>query len=186
MKIVLLGDSIRMGYGPEVEKYFKDKGFEFYQPQDNCRFAKYFLRMLFDYKDSIKDADVIHFNIGHWDLCQLFDDKETFSTKEEYKNNLLRITKMLLQITPNVIFATTTPVRPENPHNDNKVIDEFNQIAIGVMSEYGVVVDDLNTLLKDDIYNNICDDLIHLSNQGIEKCKKQVIQYIEEAIKNNS
>ena len=184
MKILLLGDSIRMGYGPEVEKYFLGKGYDFYQPQENCKFAKHFLRMLFDYKDTFKDADVIHFNIGHWDLCQLFDDKETFSTKEEYKSNLLKITKMLLKITPKVIFATTTPVRPENPYNDNKVIDEFNKIAIDVMKECGVKVNDLNALLRDDIYGNITKDLIHLSEQGIEKCKKQVIQYIEDAIKN--
>lgn len=183
MKILLLGDSIRMGYGPEVEEFFKAKGYDFYQPKDNCRFVKYFLRMLFDYKETFKDADVIHFNIGHWDLCQLFDDKETFSTKEEYKSNLLKITKMLLQITPKVIFATTTPVRPENPYNDNKVIDEFNQIAIDVMNECGVKINDLNALLRDDIYSNIHEDLIHLSTQGVEKCKKQVIQYIEEEIK---
>ena len=183
MKILLLGDSIRMCHGPIVEKYFKDKGFEFYQPEDNCRYSKYLLRMLYDYKDAFKDADIIHFNVGHWDLCQLFEDKETFSSLEEYKNNLRRITKMLLEITSNVIFATTTPVRPENPHNDNKIIDEFNRVAVEAMNEYGVMVNDLNALLRDDIYGNICDDLIHLSEQGKEKCAKQVIQFIEEEIK---
>ena len=50
-----------------------NRGFDFYQPEDNCRFAKYFLRMLFDYKETFKGADIIHFNIGHWDLCQLYD-----------------------------------------------------------------------------------------------------------------
>lgn len=171
-----------MGYGPDVEKYFKSKGFDFYQPEDNCRFAKYFLRMLFDYKETFKDADVIHFNIGHWDLCQLYDDNETFSSLEEYENNLRRITKMLLEITPNVIFATTTPVRPENPYNDNNVIDEFNRVALKVMNEFGVTINDLNALLRNDIYGNIDPDLIHLSTKGIDKCAKQVIKYIEEAM----
>lgn len=177
-----MGDSIRMNYGPKVETYFKSRGFDFYQPEDNCRFAKYFLRMLFDNKEIFKDADVIHFNIGHWDLCQLYDDKETFSSLEEYENNLRRITKMLLEITPNVIFATTTPVRPENPYNDNNVIDEFNRVASKVMNEFGVTINDLNTLLRNDIYGNINPDLIHLSTEGIDKCTKQVIKYIEEAM----
>lgn len=177
-----MGDSIRMGYGPDVEAYFKNAGYDFYQPQDNCRFAKYFLRMLFDDKEILKDADIIYFNIGHWDLCQLYSDKETFSSIEEYRNNLIRIVKLLFEITPKLIFATTTPVRPENPYNDNKVIDEFNNVATSVMKEYGVIVDDLNGLLRDDIYGNICEDNIHLSEQGIAKCRDKAIKSIERLI----
>lgn len=180
MKIVLLGDSIRLGYGPSVEQYFREKGYDFYQPQDNCRFAKYFLRLLFDEKENLKDADVIHFNIGHWDLCKLFGD-ETFSTLDEYRANLAKITQILRQITPNLIFATTTPVKPENPHNDNKSIEEFNRVAVEVMKENGVKINDLYGLLKDDINKYICDDLIHLTPAGIDRCKEQVIKMIEEA-----
>lgn len=186
MKIVLLGDSIKMGYEKEVEKHFRERGFDYYSPTDNCRFVKYFLRFLFDEKENLKDADVIHFNIGHWDLCQLFKDRGdngTFSTLEEYKEGLIRITELLLKITPKLIFATTTPVRPENPYNDNKVIDKFNDIATDVMTSYGVKVNDLNSLLRDDIYKYICDDNIHLSEDGIAKCAEQVISSIEEMIK---
>ena len=186
MKIVLLGDSIRMGYGPDVEKYFRERGYDFYQPKDNCRFVKYFLRFIFDEKENLKDADIIHFNIGHWDLCQLFKDmgdNETFSSLEEYREGLIRITELLLTITPNVIFATTTPVRPENIHNDNKVIDKFNDVATDVMTSFGVRVNDLNGLLRNDIYKYICDDQIHLSEDGIIKCSEQVISSIEEMIK---
>ena len=183
MKIVLLGDSIRIGYSPFVESYFKHKGYDFYAPEDNCRFAKYFLRLLFDQKEQLKDANVIHFNIGHWDLCQLFDDKETFSSIEEYRANLTRIVKELKKITPKIIFATTTPVRKENPHNDNKIIDEFNKVALEIMKENNVLVNDLNSLLKDDIYRYICDDLIHLNDVGKKKCGEQVIRIIEQTIK---
>ena len=181
MKIVLLGDSIRLiGYGPIVEKYFKEKGYDVYQPEDNCRFTKYFLRLLFDKKEQIQDADVIHFNVGKWDLCRLFDDKETFSTIEEYRNNLIRITKILLSITPKLIFATSTPVRKEQPHEDNKTIEEFNRVAVEVMKSFNIPINDLYTLLKDDIYDNICEDCMHLSEHGKERCAKQVIRYIEE------
>ena len=183
MKIVVLGDSIRMGYAPEVEKYFINKGYDFYQPQDNCRFMKYLLRVLFDDRDRIKDADVIQFNAGHWDICQLYEDKLPFSSKEEFKENLIRVINILLKITPKVIFATTTPVRLENPYNDNKVIDEYNQIAVDIVKQYGIKVNDLNSLLKKDIYKYICDDNIHLSEEGIAECKKQTIRFIEEALK---
>ena len=45
--VLLLGDSIRWGYG----KYFPDvlgDGFEVFQPDDNGRWAKYTLMMLHD------------------------------------------------------------------------------------------------------------------------------------------
>ena len=183
MKIVLLGDSIRLGYGPLVEKHFKDKGFDFYQPGDNCRFVKYLLRMLFDEKENLKDADIIQFNVGHWDICQLYEDKKPFSSKEEFKENLIRVTKILLSITPNVIFALTTPVRYENPYNDNKITDEYNELAKEVMKELGVKVNDLNSLLKGDIYKYICEDLIHLTDEGKEKCANATIKMMEEMIK---
>ena len=185
MKILLLGDSIRMNYGMEVEKYFKDKKYDFYQPLDNCRFTKYFLRMLFDESDIYKDADVIHFNVGHWDLCQLFDDKKTFSSIDEYKENLIRIVKILLKITPHIIFATTTPVRIENPYNDNKVIDEFNKAAVEIMRDYNIKINDLNALLCENINDYIDEDCIHLSKKGIKKCSEKVIRMIEETINEN-
>ena len=56
---MLLGDSIRLiGYGQKVEEMLKDR-FEIWQPEDNCRFAKYTLRMLFDFRQDIENADVI-------------------------------------------------------------------------------------------------------------------------------
>ena len=57
-KIVLLGDSIRLwGYGTKVPQLLGDE-YEVCQPEDNCRFAKYTLRGIFDWNDIIKDADV--------------------------------------------------------------------------------------------------------------------------------
>ena len=44
IKVTLLGDSIRMiGYGLEVPALLGED-FEVFQPDDNCRFAKYTLR----------------------------------------------------------------------------------------------------------------------------------------------
>lgn len=49
IRVTLLGDSIRMiGYGLKVPVLLRDD-FEVFQPKDNCRFAKYTLRGLFDW-----------------------------------------------------------------------------------------------------------------------------------------
>ena len=121
MKIALLGDSIRLGYGKRVEEMLSPD-FEVFQPADNCRFAKYMLRMLFDYRDAMKDCRVVHFNVGHWDLCELFGEG-TFSTEEEYRDNVVRIARLLKSRHDAVIFATTTPVRDENVYNKNSTIE---------------------------------------------------------------
>ena len=109
-KVALLGDSIRLfGYGRLVPALLADKA-EVYQPEENCKFAKNMLRMLFYKKEELKDCDVIHFNCGLWDVANIVGDGALFSTDEEYVANVLRIAAALKRITPHVIFATTTPV----------------------------------------------------------------------------
>lgn len=88
-KVTLLGDSIRLlGYGKTVAEELGKDGTEVFQPDDNCRFAKYTLRMLFDLKDQIAGSDVIHWNNGLWDVSNLFGDGQ-FSSTEEYCENML-------------------------------------------------------------------------------------------------
>ena len=54
MKISLLGDSIRLlGYGKETEKLL-GKDFEVFQPEENCRFAKYTLRGIYEWISFVK------------------------------------------------------------------------------------------------------------------------------------
>ena len=73
-KVVLLGDSIReIGYGPVVPALLGDE-YQVWQPPENCRFALYTLRMTFDYRPFMEGADVIHWNNGLWDVCQLWED----------------------------------------------------------------------------------------------------------------
>ena len=98
-KVVLLGDSIReWGYGTRVPELLGED-YEVFQPNDNCRFVKYTLRGLFDWQDGIKGADVIHWNNGLWDATEIFGDG-TFTSEEEYVENMLRVARLLKKITP--------------------------------------------------------------------------------------
>lgn len=181
MKVTLLGDSIRrIGYGKRVPELLGD-GFEVWQPDDNCRFARHTLRMLFDYKDKIYGSDIIHWNNGLWDVCALFGDGEPFTPIDEYVRTMLCVAKRLLDITPNVIFATTTPVRPDNRYNDNEVIKAYNAAIIPRLKELGIVINDLHATVAEDIPGNIRDDdKIHLTDRGIELCAVQVVGAIRE------
>ena len=165
-KVILLGDSIRqIGYGTMVPELLKDE-FEVWQPDDNCRFAYHTLRNLFDRRDIIKDADIIHWNNGLWDVCELFGDGE-FTPIDEYVDIMLRLARLLKERAKTVIFATTTPVRPENVHNKNETIKAYNEALVPRLVEMGIVINDLYTPLSEDVYKYISDDTIHLSEDGI-------------------
>ena len=184
MKVTLLGDSIRQQYGPKVKELLGDS-FDVWAPQENCRFAQYTLRGLFDWAGYMDGSDIVHWNNGHWDVCRLFGDG-TFSDEELYVKNMLRILDVLQKRYSTVIFATTTPVRSTNKYNRNEDIDSFNNRLIPLFRERGVIINDLNSLLRPDIEKYIGEDSIHLTNVGIDLCAAQVADYIRAAAKNVS
>ena len=184
MKITRVGDSIRFGagercgYGNRTAELLGED-FEVFQPGENCRFAKYTLRMLFNYENAMKGSRIVHFNVGHWDVCDLFGEG-TFSTEEEYRDNVVRIARILKSRHDAVIFATTTPVRSENIYNKNDKIARFNAIAVEALEKEGVIINDLNSLLIGDIDRYICSDLIHLIMEGVDVCAEAVAAKIRE------
>ncbi|MBQ3151493.1 MAG: SGNH/GDSL hydrolase family protein [Clostridia bacterium] len=181
-KVTLLGDSIRLiGYGPEVPKLLGE-GFEVYQPEDNCRFAKYLLRGLFNWRDEMSGTRIMHFNSGLWDICDIFGDG-TFTTEAEYVETMLRIADIMLRKYDKVIFATTTPVSEKNQYNKNSDIERFNKLIVPLYKEKGIIINDLYTTVASDIDRYISEDTIHLSKEGIEVCAKQVADIIKETAK---
>lgn len=179
IKVTLLGDSIRLiGYGKLVPELLGEE-YEIYQPNDNCRFAKYTLRGLFDWEESMKGSRIVHWNNGLWDICNLFGDG-TFTEEEEYVKNMLRIADILLARYDRIIFATTTPVTTKNIHNKNSDIERYNNILVPLLREKGVIINDLYSTISKDIdrYINSSDNL-HLSEEGIKVCAEQVAEVIK-------
>ena len=178
-KVVLIGDSIRLiGYGTPVEERLSEE-FTVWQPDDNCRFASYTLRGMWDWQENMRGADIIHWNNGLWDVCELFGDGE-FTPIDEYVSTMLRIAKILKERAQTVIFATITPVRKENPHNKNETIERYNMALVPELLKLGVVINDLYTPLSEDLYKYICDDNIHLSDDGIRLAADMVESVIRE------
>lgn len=180
-KVVLLGDSIRLiGYGKRVEELLGDEC-TVWQPEDNCRFAKYTLRMLFDEKQNIQDAAVIHWNNGLWDACDIFGDGP-FTPLEEYVETVLRVAKILQSYGKKVIFATTTPTHPEYPYHKLERTQRYNETIVPLLRERGIAINDLFSVMIDHRVDGICEDLIHLNDHGIELCAAQVAKVIKEAL----
>ena len=184
-KVTLLGDSIRqLGYGTVVPQMLGED-YEVYQPDDNCRFAKYTLRGIYEaeWGKHIKDSDIIHWNNGLWDISNLFGDG-VFTKKEEYVETMLRIARILKTYGKIVIFATITPMLRDNAHNKNAVIDEYNAAIVPELEKMGIIINDLNTVVSSDKGKYLrSDDLIHLSDEGKTACGKQVVEFIKLAEK---
>lgn len=179
MKITLIGDSIRMQYEPIVRAALEDK-FEIFSPEENCRYAKFNLRGMWDWKEAMQGSRIVHWNCGLWDICDIFGDG-LFTSVEEYCATVSRVADILLSRFDKVIFATTTPVREENVWNDNAEIVRFNEAIVPILREKGVIINDLHSIIVKDIKNLVSDDLIHLSESGVKLAANAVIAKILEA-----
>ncbi len=185
MKIVLFGDSQRQaysGYGKHVEEVLRKEGHEVFQPEDNSRFTKYLLRQIADFRKEIKDADIIHFNAGHWDVGAMFSDGEPFTPLDEYLSNLRRIVQELKLITPHLIFATTSPVKLGHPDETNEMIQKYNAAAVKLMKELNVRIDDLYPVVLETMEVGVkpYPDCIHATEEGKIIQGNQVLKVIHE------
>ncbi len=152
-KIVLIGDSIRMGY----DKYVKDalaNAAEVFYPPENCRFTAYVLRCVHEWKRDGNwgdDVDLVHWNAGLWDVVELFGD-EPLTPLACYGEAISRIDKRLRLLFPNakMVFATSTNVNEEkckpNFERHNAIIRQYNAEAIRVLSKTDTVINDLYSL----------------------------------------
>ena len=178
-KVTLLGDSIRqIGYGLKVPELLGE-GYEVFAPEDNCRFAKYTLLGLDVWKNEIAGSDIIHWNNGLWDVCNRFGDG-SFSSKEEYVATMLRVARLLKRITPNIIFATTTPVHEGQKTIKDEVICEYNAAVVPELIKMDIKINDLYSFVKPHIFEYVReDDKMHLTEAGIDACADEVVKYIK-------
>ncbi|MBQ8758599.1 MAG: SGNH/GDSL hydrolase family protein [Clostridia bacterium] len=178
MKVSLLGDSIRMiGYGTKVPELL-GSDFEVFQPADNCRFSKYTLRVLANFRADMGGSRIVHWNNGLWDICNCTGDG-FFTPEDEYVTNMTRIADILLSRHEKVIFATTTPTNKHPEFNGNHNIERYNALIVPILEKKGIIINDLYTPMSKDIDKYIrSDDHIHLTEAGIEVCAMQVADVI--------
>ena len=179
-KIILLGDSIRLSYQSRVRELL-GPDFAVWGPDDNCRFASYTLRMLYDYREQLKDADLIHFNCGLWDMCDLFGDGP-FTPIEVYAEQMARIAKILKTYAPVVVFAATTPPSPKMWGHDMDRVRAYNAAAMAALEPLGVLFDDLFTPVAEDIDRMISEDLLHASPFGVEVLANRVADCVKKNV----
>lgn len=163
-RVLLIGDSVSCGYTLAVRKELAGKA-NVHRPPQNCGSSAVGLANIGKWLGAGR-WDVIHFNHGLHDLSYEFSPGRNINAKGEYarpdtgghhrvapgeyRQNLIRIVEVLRAKAPGaqLIFATTTPVSADLHHYVKDSELEYNRIAVEVMTELGVEVNDLRAFAK--------------------------------------
>ncbi|MFC5403111.1 SGNH/GDSL hydrolase family protein [Cohnella soli] len=176
-KVLLLGDSIRIAYMPLVQTKLSGIA-EVVGPEDNGRFAKYTLWYADVWIETHGKPDVIHWNNGIWDVYHHSTEHGVFTSLEEYVRTIRQILDRLKRSGASIIWATTTPVSPNNVNCDNPEIDKYNETILALMRSENVAINDLNAIIKQDLGAYIGEDHLHLTPQGSEACAEAVAKAV--------
>jgi dienelactone hydrolase/lysophospholipase L1-like esterase len=153
-KVVLIGDSIRMGYAPLVAERLKGKAVvvsHSVNGGDSANVLKNLGEWIIGEKPTL-----VHLNCGLHDLKL---DKQLKKHQVElapYEVNLKDIvTRIRKETNAALVFASTTPILDERhakhgAHFDrfNADVERYNAVAQKVMRELGVTIHDLNWLVN--------------------------------------
>jgi len=175
MRVLLIGDSIRMFYQDEVISQLGE-GYEVYSPKENCRFSSYVLNSLRFWLNEFPNPDIIHFNAGLWDIAILYPEDGCFVGLSEYEKNMRSILRELKKTGAKVIFATTTPVSDEKaelsgpmpPAHKNSDIATYNRAVLEMLDRDEVAVNDLFALMYPEKEKYLSEDMIHPNEDGVK------------------
>ncbi len=152
-RVLLIGDSISMGYTQAVRNRLKDKA-NVHRPQQNGGDTATGVKMIEKWLGA-RPWDVIHFNFGLHDLKYLDengnyvppDQGRQVASLEQYERNLRTIVALLRRTGAKLIFATTTPVPAGSKGRVKDDELRYNEVALRVMAELGVPIDDLHAVV---------------------------------------
>jgi lysophospholipase L1-like esterase/dienelactone hydrolase len=153
-RVVLLGDSIRLGYAPLVAKALAGKA-EVISSPANAGDSATVLEHLDEWILREKPV-VVHFNCGLHDLKIDKKSKQPQVALDQYEANLKKIVARLQKESPAaLLFASTTPILDERHARRGAAFDRFeadvrryNDVALAVMKEAGVPVHDLHGVVE--------------------------------------
>ncbi|MBM3874766.1 MAG: hypothetical protein FJ382_13735 [Verrucomicrobia bacterium] len=190
--VLILGDSISIGYTRQVREGLKGKA-NVIRPNANCGDTRHGLAQI---ETWLGDGNwqVIHFNWGLHDLCYRNPELKTPGQRDkvngtlsvpltEYETNLETLVERLKQTGAKLIFANTTLV-PEGeagrfPGDEVK----YNAVAQRVMEKHGVPINDLHATTQAFPPAMFAGPgNVHFSAEGSAKLAGQVVVHVAKAL----
>lgn len=197
--VLILGDSISIGYGLDVRELLKGKA-NVFRPMsadgrkpENCSGTTLGVKAIDRWIGDRKWA-VIHFNWGLHDLKRVTepggdkvsnDPKDpSQATVEQYAKNLEEIVKKLKATGARLVFATTTPVVPGtgSPYRDPEDPPRYNAAAAKIMEANNIRIDDLFAFIQPKLEKLQKPKNVHFTTEGSKALAEVVAKVIQEEL----
>ena len=184
-KLILIGDSIRMGYQADVIRELSNLA-DVWAPTQNGGNSANILQHLNEWIIS-RLPDVLHINCGLHDLKKDFDTGEPAIPLNQYESNLRTLLERILTETDcTVIWAMTTPVN-ESWHHERKGFDRleddvaaYNGVALKVADDLNIPINDLFRVITDaGRDSHLTSDGVHFIPEGCALLGKAVAKFVE-------
>lgn len=186
-RVLLIGDSIRGGYGKGVQQQLNGKA-EVVMNAGNAEYTGTGVKNIDEWLGEGK-WNVIHFNWGLWDMYGWQYDKEDRSPAK-YEERLEVLVTRMEKTGAKLIWATTTPACPEveKTMRDKfkkpvqitlEIQKQYEDAALRVMKKHKVAVNDLYALMSPELkkYQNGPDN-VHFNGAGYGLLAQQVSKTI--------
>jgi len=207
--LLLLGDSIRMGYDSFVREKLQGRA-DVYFPEDNGRFAQYTLRTFNDWWNQLgkPQLDIVHWNTGLWDILhlnacpcgadgeaqgetispenlpeKLLFEKEMLTPPGFYRYMLDRIVTRIREFFPkaDIIFATTTGVLEGQASWAYRSNDDIE--AYNAIAREVLIPRGVRINELGDFANRQClalhRDAVHFNDEGSARIADEIIAFLE-------
>lgn len=198
-KILILGDSISIGYTPFVTENLKSvatvtRPFQTNGKPENCQGTTNGVANINRWLGD-EQWDIIHFNFGLHDLKHVNGDTGKNSNNpndplqaspQQYEENLRAIVKQLLKTDAQLIFATTTPYPDDGlkPLRDPKLYTEYNRRAMKVMKDNNIEVNDLEQFVIPKMEDIQIPKNVHFTEEGSQILAREVVSHLKAILAN--
>lgn len=191
-KVLIIGDSISIGYFPFVKTSLKAQA-EVYHNAGNAQSTANGLKKLSAWLAE-DEWDIIQFNWGLWDLAYRVPaekgpgklDKQLgklTATPQQYRKNLEALVDILKTTKAKLVFVNTTYVPADEPGRHSSDAEKYNKIALKIMREHGIPVNDLYTpSVKIHREFGLGADNVHYTEAGYRALSKHVSSCLERTI----
>ena len=201
--VLLIGDSIRLGYQSRVTELLGDD-VKVFAPDENCRYTKFTLWGMFSWMESwgSPKIDVVHWNTGCWDLHRCTADGEIFTPLPEYLEVNRRLAIQMESYSDRLIWATTIPGGRELDEQKrthyiteeqgkpsvflcdsmdawNADVRRYNEECSKMLRGRGIVINDLFSVIDGRTDELLSGDGIHPNGEGYEALAQKVAAEIK-------
>lgn len=193
-QVLIIGDSISIGYTPFVQEDLEEMAEVVHNPGNGQHTGNGLEKIEAWIGDS--DWDIIQFNWGLWDLCYRHPDSQVQGKRdklngtitydiEAYEQNLEALVNIIKQKSDaQLIFVTTTYVPENEPGRHASDPQKYNEVAKKIMQKHGVKVNDIyqKSIPIHEKYGKGKDD-VHYSAKGYEKLSRRITKFLKKEIK---